>query len=146
MKKTARRGTGWPAAFEHPLDKKDPYKRYCGPNSGESPKLTRLGDQGLPGEAPDASGSIGGASIYDHESPHKHPWTDFDPDDPFESYVGRDQGILPYGEGGQELNFTTNDGPLSRTFRIFTLMADDNRDSKPEQLSGNLAKKRIRKL
>ena len=121
IKKVARRGAGWPAAFEEYPDKVSPYKRYFGPNSGESPKLTMLGSQGLPGEPPDASGSIGGSSLKDHFVTEKHDFTDSDPDDPFGTTVGRDGGELPYGESGQELNFTTNSGPLTRNERVFSL-------------------------
>jgi hypothetical protein len=142
MIKISRRGTGWPAAFEHPLDRKDPYKRYLAPNSGESPKLTMLGNQGVPGEPPDASGSIGGSSKYDHFAISPHPWADQDPDDPFGSFFERDNGVLPYGESGQENNFTHDDNPLSRRNRVFSLISDD-KDRKPNQLSGDLSKKRI---
>ena len=145
MIKIARRGTGWPAAFENPLDRGDPYRRYIAPNSGESPKLTMLGNQGVGfNEPPDASGSIGGDSTCDHALSRndQHPWTDEDPDDPFESVSDRDDGVLPYGQSGQELNFTTDDSPLSRRTRVFSLMSDD-KDRKPGQLTGDLSKKRI---
>lgn len=142
MIKISRRGTGWPAAFEHPLDRKDPYKRYVGPNSGESPKLTMLGNQGIADEVPDASGSLGGNSNYDHFAPKIHPWADQDPDDPFGSFFERDQGVLPYGESGQDSNFTNEDHTLSRKNRVFSLISDD-KDRKPGQLSGDLSKKRI---
>ena len=64
---------------------------------------------------------------------------DSDPDDPFFPDGGRDEGALPYGEGGQELNFTSGSGALSR---VFSLTDVDNRDRKPEQLSGDLSRKR----
>lgn len=144
MKKFSRRGTGWPAAFERPSDRSDPYKRYRAPNSGESSKLTLLGNQGLPGEPPDASASLGGSSKRDINAPEHHPWTDFDPDSPFESGQDRNNGVLPYGDNDVAIDFASPDSPLSRNRRIFSLMSD-NRDMKPEQLSGNLAKKRISK-
>lgn len=144
MIKIARRGTGWPAAFENPLDRGDPYRLYIPPNSGESPKLTMLGNQGVGLEPPDASGSIGGDSTLDHILPsdYVHPWADQDPDHPFDSVSDRDDGVLPYGESGQELNFTTDNNPLSRRRRVFSLMSDD-KDRKPGQLTGDLSKKRI---
>ena len=132
MIKIARRGTGWPAAFENPLDRGDPYRLYIPPNSGESPKLTMLGNQGVGLEPPD----------HILPSDYVHPWADQDPDHPFNSVSDRDDGVLPYGESGQELNFTTDDNPLSRRRRVFSLMSDD-KDRKPGQLTGDLSKKRI---
>lgn len=141
MKKQARRGTGWPSAFEHPLDKNNPYQRYVGPNSGKSPKLTLLGNQGLPGEPPDASGSIGGSSKRDIVSPAHHPWTDFDPDSPFES----DEEFSGSRSGrSDEVNSSKSDVPdmpTSITKRVFNLMSD-NRDRKPNQIGGNISQKR----
>jgi len=141
MKKQARRGTGWPAAFEHPLDKKNPYKRYFAPNSGESPKLTLLGNQGLPGEPPDLSGSIGGSSNRDIAAPDHHPWTDFDPDSPFDSdpeFTGERKGK------SDEVNSSKSDSsdmPIGINRRIFNLISE-NRDRKPNQIGGNISQKR----
>lgn len=142
MKKHAKRGTGWPSAFEHPLDRKDPYQRYQKPNSGNPVSLVLLGNQGLPGEPPDTSGSIGGASTTDSVAMQPHPYAESDPEDPFRSVSKNIDGVLQYGEDGSGgIDFTSTDSPVGKNRRVFDLLSE-NRDSKWNQISGNISKKR----